>query len=106
MFWSKDKKSKKKQNAQNKKQGKRHSKKSKQVSVGTTNEGQRTREELEAQALASMRLARESIGDENLARIAAAIQNKQDSPAERARELIRGAEPDSVLYEMRHLIDN
>lgn len=104
MFWSKDKKTKK-QNAQKNKQGKRQ-KQSKQVSVGTTKDGQRSRASLEAEALANMRLARESIGDENLNRIAAAMQEKQESPAAKARELIRNAEPDSVLYDMRHLIDN
>lgn len=57
-------------------------------------------EALRAQALATMRAAREEIGEETLQKIAAAIARKENSVSEKAKAQIQKADPDKVASEL------
>lgn len=59
-----------------------------------------TSEEIRAQAMANARAARESIGQETLDKIAAALQKKQNSKAEQAKAQIRQKSPREVAEEI------
>ncbi len=82
MFWSKKNKAKK---AEKKKQA----------------QSQKVREE----AMANMQTARETLGDETIARITAAMTKKQQSTTEQARREIQDADPDKVLDELKFMLD-
>jgi len=61
-------------------------KKNKKTEVGKKANGEpMSSEEIRAQAMANAKAARESIGEETLEKIAAALQKKQQSTAEKAK---------------------
>lgn len=65
----------------------------------------RSREELLAEARENARRARENIGEETLDRIAAAMQKKQLSATEQAKEKIKKLDQDKVADHIRAMID-
>ena len=101
MFWGKktsntDKSAEKGSKKQNTKKSPE-----KKNSVGTS-KSQRLREE----ALANARKARETLGEETIQRIAAALQQKQQSPIERAKAQIASADTDKVIDEILLMLDD
>lgn len=91
MFWSK--KTKKTKSLQ--KSGKS------QKSVSPSDKS----EQIRAEAMAKVRAARESIGEETLDRIAAAMTKKQQSATERAKAQIQSADAERVANEILAMID-
>jgi hypothetical protein len=65
----------------------------------------KTREELLAEAKENARKARENIGDETLNRIAAAMQKRQMSATEQARDQIKKLDKDKVADHIRAMIE-
>ena len=65
-----------------------------------------SREELIAQAKENARLARENIGAETLDRIAAAMQKKQASALEAAKDRVRALDKDKVADHIKLMIDD
>lgn len=61
--------------------------------------------EIRAQAMANARAAREAIGDETLQKIAAAIQKKQASVTERAKDQIKKSDPERVAEEILYMLE-
>lgn len=72
---------------------------------GDKNKGKPSREQLIAQAQANMKKARAELGDETIQKIAAAMQKKDNSPTERAKEKIKAADKGKVIDHLRHMID-
>lgn len=64
-----------------------------------------SREEIQAQALANARAAREQIGEDTIQKIAAAMTKKQQSAVEQAKRKIEGADLDRVLDELKFMMD-
>jgi len=58
------------------------------------------REAVKARAMENARAARESIGEETLHKIAAALQAKQNSAAEQAKQQISSKSPQEVAEEI------
>jgi len=76
-------------------------KKNKKTEVGKKANGEpMSSEEIRAQAMANAKAARESIGEETLEKIAAALQKKQQSTAEKAKAQIRSKSPREVAEEI------
>ena len=76
-------------------------KKDKKPEVGKKANGEpMTSEEIRAQAMANAKAARESIGEETLQKIAAALQKKQGSVTEQAKAKIREKSPREVAEEI------
>ena len=99
MFWGKKNKTDKpaEPNKNKKPEKKKKAKRGQKEKTGVGNSNsQRLREE----ALANARLARETLGDETIQRIAAALHKKQNSDIEKARKQIAGADVDRVLDEL------
>lgn len=63
-------------------------------------------EALRAQAMANVRAARESIGEDTLDRMAAAMRKKQQSPLERAKAQILDEDAERVASEILAMIDD
>lgn len=104
MFWGnksgKDKQAGKKapgSKTKNQKPGKNQKK-----DVGTTGKSQQLRQE----ALAHARAAREALGEDTIARIAAAMHKKQNSPLEKAKADITGADTDKVIDELLWMLED
>jgi hypothetical protein len=64
-----------------------------------------SREELLKQAAANAKAAREAIGEDTLNRIAEAMQKKQQSSLEQAKERVRQIDKDRVTDHIRSLLD-
>jgi hypothetical protein len=62
--------------------------------------------DIRAQAMANVRAARESIGEETLDRMAAAMRKKQQSPLERAKAQILDEDAERVASEILAMIDD
>ncbi len=60
---------------------------------------------LRAQALANAKMARESIGEDTLERIAAAMAKKQNSATEQAKRKIQEADAERVASEILSMIE-
>jgi hypothetical protein len=60
---------------------------------------------LRAQALANAKMARESIGEDTLDRIAAAMAKKQNSATEQAKRKIQEADAERVANEILSMIE-
>lgn len=70
-------------------------------------DGQRpSREELQQQALANAKAAREAIGEDTLDRIAAAMAKKQQSLIEQTKAKIREKDADEIADGIRGLRDH
>lgn len=70
------------------------------------NEGQRTSEDIRAEALANARKARETIGEDTIQKIAEAMRKKQNNPVEIAKAKIAAANPDRVLDELKWMLES
>jgi hypothetical protein len=92
MFWSKKNKSKKDQ-------------KTPAEAASKKAAAPQSSADIRAQAMANARAARERIGEETLDRIAAAMQKKQQSTIEQAKNRIRDADADRVADEILHMLD-
>jgi hypothetical protein len=62
-------------------------------------------EDLRAQAMANVRMAKDNLGEETIARIAAAMQAKQNSIAQQARAQIETYRADQIAQELKYLLD-
>lgn len=62
--------------------------------------------DVRAQALANMRAARESMGDETIQKIAAALAKRQNNPIEKAKAQLSKADPDKVLDEFKWMMQD
>ncbi len=108
MFWPKKFKNKKKTDKQAEGAGAGSSETS--VSVGTI-KGQRLRnakysDDVKAEALANIRKAQDHLGKDRLSRMAALMNNgPKNSPADKARAVLKSVDKDSPLYKFRHLVD-
>ncbi len=65
-----------------------------------------TREQLLAQAHANAKIARETIGEETLDRIAAAMRKKQESAIEQAKAQIKSMDKDKVADHIKLMLDD
>lgn len=65
-----------------------------------------SREALIAQARANAAKARAELGDETIQKIAAAMQKKDQSPAEQAKEKIRQMDKGRVADHIKSMIDD
>lgn len=65
-----------------------------------------TREELLAQAKANASKARAEIGDETLQKIAAAMQKKEQSATEQAKNKIRAMDQNKVADHLKIMIED
>lgn len=63
-----------------------------------------SREDIRAQAMKNVREARAAIGEETLDKIAAAMQKKQSSELERAKEKIKALDKSRVADNIRAMI--
>jgi DNA-binding MurR/RpiR family transcriptional regulator len=65
-----------------------------------------TKDELIRQAMQNARTARQSIGEENLARLAELMQQqRKKQELERAKEILRQMDPEKLVDNFRYLID-
>ena len=87
--------------------GKSKSDKRAQKSCVGREAGQRlSREEIQAQALANARSAKENLGDETVQKIVAAMEKQQNSIMAKAKRDIEGAEVNKVLDELKFMLDS
>jgi hypothetical protein len=93
MFWSKKDKTKK------------NAKKPAGKAVAAKTAAALSSAQIREQAMANARAARERIGEETLDRIAAAMQKKQQSTIEQAKNRIRDADADKVADEILSMLD-
>jgi hypothetical protein len=109
MFWGKknktDKPAEPKKNNKPDKKKKSKGKKEKK-GVGNSDSQRLSSEKLREEALANARLARETLGDETIQRIAAALHKKQNSDIEKAKQQIAGANVDRVLDELMWMLQD
>lgn len=68
------------------------------------NAGKPSREDIIAKAKATAAAAREEIGDETLEAIKAAIQKRQNSPAEKAKQIIKAMDDGKVRDHLSQLL--
>lgn len=98
MFWGK-------KNSKNKKAKNKTSDKRNDESCVGREEGQRlSREEIQAEALANSRSAREHIGEETLDKIAATMAKKQKSPTYQAQMQLKAADSGRVTDELKFML--
>ena len=103
MFWKKKNSDKDKRAGKELPKGSTKNNKGQEKNKGVGNSNsQRLREE----ALANARKARETLGEDTIARIAAAIQKKQQSPIEIAKAQIASADNDRVIDEILLMLDD
>ncbi len=108
MFWLNTKKTDKRQavkTGQSKKNSKAGSKSLIETSVGNSEGRRMTREEIQAQALANARAAREAIGEDTLQKIAAAIRKKEQSIIEQKKAEIKRSDAGRVASEISLMLD-
>lgn len=102
MFWGKKDKNKK-----NKTKDKRAvSNRNAAGCVGKKKSHGRSREAIQAEAMANFSAARAHIGEDTLDKIAAAMTKKQQSAMERAKRDLENVDVDRMLDELKWMLDN